>query len=136
MAQVIQLRRDTKANWEQYDPIIAAGEIAVQTDTYQIKTGDGLKKWSELPFVSYGLLDDPEGWLDKKNVTNMVYDDSDLLTEIDYETGNKALFTYDTSTSLLQKVEYTKEDGSTVFYEVDYTYDSDNNLITVTRSYK
>jgi len=134
MAQIIQLRRDTKDNWEKYDPVLAAGEIAVQLDTYQIKIGDGQKKWSELPFVSNGFLDEPEDYLHRINVTSIVYDSNNLITEIDYETGAKALYSYNDD-GLVTEIDYTKEDGETIFYKVQYEYDSDGNLIKITRSY-
>jgi hypothetical protein len=134
MAQVIQLRRDTKVNWENNNPVLAAGEIAVQTDTYQIKIGDGQKAWSDLPFVSYGLLDNPEDYLNNMGITTIIYNDSNLPSEIDFENGSKALYTYDGN--LLSKVDYTEADGTTVFYSITYTYDTNNLLISVTRSYK
>ncbi|BAF69593.1 hypothetical protein [Nitratiruptor sp. SB155-2] len=135
MAQIIQHRRDTKANWEQYDPVLAAGEVAVQTDTYQIKVGDGVKKWSELPFVSFGLLDNPEGYFETLSITGVVYDANNMPTEITFSNGSKALYTYDAATGLLTETDYTKEDGTTVFYKVQYTYDTNNLLTSVTRSY-
>lgn len=42
---------DTNANWTLYDPIVNYGIIAVSVDTYQIKIGDGVNNWSDLPFV-------------------------------------------------------------------------------------
>ena len=50
MATVIQLRRDTAANWTANDPILAAAEIGVETDTAKIKIGDGASLWSELSY--------------------------------------------------------------------------------------
>lgn len=133
MATVIQLRRDTKDNWAKYDPVLAAGEIAVQTDTYQIKVGDGLKKWSELPFVSFGFLDRPEEMLEYMSVTAILYDANNLVTEMDFVNGAKELFNYDSNNNLTE-LDITDTDGTTVIYKVTYGYDSNGNLTTVTRS--
>jgi hypothetical protein len=51
MAVRIQLRNDTAANWTDADPVLAAGEFGLETDTDQFKIGDGTSSWTEL---SYG----------------------------------------------------------------------------------
>jgi hypothetical protein len=51
MAVRIQLRNDTSANWTDADPVLAAGEFGLETDTNQFKIGDGTSSWTEL---SYG----------------------------------------------------------------------------------
>jgi hypothetical protein len=53
MAVQIQLRNDTAANWTAADPILAQGEVGLETDTRFFKIGDGVKTWSQL---SYGAL--------------------------------------------------------------------------------
>lgn len=48
-----QLSRDTSANWTASDPVLLDGEIIiVDTDAGAVryKTGDGIKKYSQLPF--------------------------------------------------------------------------------------
>jgi len=47
---VIQLRRDTAANWTSTDPVLAAGETGFETDTNKFKIGDGTLNWSLLPY--------------------------------------------------------------------------------------
>lgn len=54
----IQLRRDTASNWTSANPVLAAGEIGIETDTDQFKIGDGATAWSSL---SYGGLQGPAG---------------------------------------------------------------------------
>jgi hypothetical protein len=48
MARVtqIQVRRDTAANWNSVNPILAAGEIGYETDTGKFKVGTGSLTWN------------------------------------------------------------------------------------------
>ena len=48
MADQIQLRRDTAANWTSANPILASGEFGLETDTDQFKVGDGTAAWTSL----------------------------------------------------------------------------------------
>lgn len=50
MAIQIQIRRDTAANWTSVDPILAEGEIGLETDTNQMKFGDGVLAWTALAY--------------------------------------------------------------------------------------
>lgn len=50
MANKIQHRRDTAANWTSANPVLAAGEPALETDTGKTKLGDGVTGWSALPY--------------------------------------------------------------------------------------
>jgi hypothetical protein len=50
MAQQIQLRRDTAANWTSADPVLASGEIGIETDTVKVKIGDGTTAWTSLSY--------------------------------------------------------------------------------------
>ena len=45
----VQHKRGTKAALETSDYIAAAGEIVVAIDTGEMKAGDGIHTWSELP---------------------------------------------------------------------------------------
>jgi len=51
MAIQIQVRRDTAANWTAEDPTLAEGEFGMETDTFQLKIGDGSTAWVGLPYV-------------------------------------------------------------------------------------
>jgi hypothetical protein len=46
MAGKIQIRRDTATNWTSVNPILASGEIGLETDTDLFKIGDGVTVWS------------------------------------------------------------------------------------------
>lgn len=50
MAIQIQLRHDTASNWSSANPILAIGEVGIETDTNQIKVGNGVNTWSALPY--------------------------------------------------------------------------------------
>lgn len=47
---VIQLRRDTAANWTSANPVLAAGEAGIESDTNKFKIGDGTSTWSQLDY--------------------------------------------------------------------------------------
>jgi len=51
MADLIQIRRDTAANWTSANPILAQGELGAETDTSKIKIGDGSTAWSSLAYL-------------------------------------------------------------------------------------
>ena len=61
MAVQIQLRNDTSANWTSNDPILAVGEMGVETDTDLFKLGDGATAWTAL---SYGGVQGAAGGFD------------------------------------------------------------------------
>jgi len=50
MPTQIQLRRDTAANWTTANPILAVGELGLETDTTAYKIGDGVLAWTALPY--------------------------------------------------------------------------------------
>jgi parallel beta-helix repeat protein len=60
MADLIQLRRGTAAEWSAADPVLAAGEPGFETDSGLHKIGTGDRAWSALPY----FLDEPglETW--------------------------------------------------------------------------
>ncbi len=61
MADLIQLRRDTSANWASANPILAQGEIGLNLTTSQYKIGDGTTAWNSL---AYGAFSGAVGGLD------------------------------------------------------------------------
>lgn len=50
----LQLRRDTAANWTSANPILAEGEMGIETDTNLIKIGNGIATWTELAYFTGG----------------------------------------------------------------------------------
>jgi len=57
MADLIQLRRDTAANWTSASPVLAVGELGIETDTLKIKVGNGATAWASLGYFGYASLD-------------------------------------------------------------------------------
>lgn len=56
-----QLRRGLASEWTSVNPILASGEMGLETDTYKVKVGDGVLNWNDLP---YGI-----GYYDLQSVT-------------------------------------------------------------------
>ena len=50
MANKIQIRRDTTANWTASNPILSQGELGLDTTLNKIKIGNGTAQWSALSF--------------------------------------------------------------------------------------
>jgi len=54
----IQLRRGTYNQWNSANPILAAGEIGIETDTNTFKFGDGVTAWNSLDYALSDTVDD------------------------------------------------------------------------------
>jgi len=52
MAVQIQFRRDTAAAWTAANPVLAAGELGLETDTTYYKIGNGATAWNSLAYGS------------------------------------------------------------------------------------
>jgi hypothetical protein len=70
MAVQIQLRRGTATAWTTANPVLANGEIGVESDTDLFKIGDGSTAWASL---SYGGIQGAPG-ANGTNGTNAVSD--------------------------------------------------------------
>jgi hypothetical protein len=55
-----ELRRNTKLGWNP-NFILLAGEPGTETDTGQMKVGDGVHTWADLPYVGGGEGGGPTG---------------------------------------------------------------------------
>ena len=53
-----QFRRGTASQWTSANPVLAAGEMGIETDTDKFKIGDGSTAWSGL---GYGGMEGPQG---------------------------------------------------------------------------
>jgi hypothetical protein len=52
MAYQIQLRSDTANNWTYVNPTLAQGEAGYETNTGNLKIGDGSTEWANLPYFA------------------------------------------------------------------------------------
>jgi len=50
MATMMQFRRGTSVQWSTTNPVLASGEIALETDTNQVKIGNGTSVYNSLPY--------------------------------------------------------------------------------------
>ena len=48
----IQLRRGLSTDWTSVNPVLAAGEAGLETDSLQIKIGDGTAHWNSLDYAT------------------------------------------------------------------------------------
>jgi len=48
----LQIRHDIASNWTIRNPILAQGEYALETDTFLLKIGDGVRDWAHLPYLN------------------------------------------------------------------------------------
>jgi hypothetical protein len=56
MAQKIQIRRGTTSQWSTTNPILAAGELGLDTDLKATKIGNGTTAWNSLPFQPSSIV--------------------------------------------------------------------------------
>ena len=77
MANRIQIRRDSEANWESINPVLADGEPGLNYDNNQVKYGDGESDWITLTYSTGNLSwgDDVRGSI------------TDVISE-GFQTGN------------------------------------------------
>lgn len=62
----IKIRRDSTANWASVNPVLDLGEIGADMDKHGLKVGNGVSRWTDLPFCSPELVNDlVTGGIDK-----------------------------------------------------------------------
>lgn len=59
--QRIQFRRDTGARWLSVNPVLASGELGLDTSTNRYKIGDGATAWNGLPYQADFGPSGPQG---------------------------------------------------------------------------
>lgn len=69
MSVIIQLRRDTAANWASVNPVLEAGEMGYESDTNQVKVGNGYHAWNVLPYS----FDNPFQYVSEAPADNFQY---------------------------------------------------------------
>lgn len=61
-AEEIQLRHGTSGQWTTANPVLNVGEAGVETDTGQIKVGDGSTAWNSLLYVGSPVVVNANGF--------------------------------------------------------------------------
>ena len=64
---VIKLRRGTAAQWTSANPVLAAGEVGIETDTNKFKFGNGTANWAALSYATSGGSSGAVEWADVLN---------------------------------------------------------------------
>ena len=78
MADKIQVRRDSAANWTAANPTLAQGELGYELDTGRVKVGDGSTDWNTLGYN----FESGGGVTDHSALTGLTDDDhTQYLTE-------------------------------------------------------
>lgn len=62
----IQLRHDTSTRWQTANPILASGEVGVETDTQKIKVGNGSTDYNSLQYIGTTRV------TDETNMNNII----------------------------------------------------------------
>ncbi len=57
----LQFRRGTAAEWTAANPLLAEGEMGIETDTDLFKIGDGILNWISLPYGGLRGFTGPTG---------------------------------------------------------------------------
>lgn len=78
----IQMRRDTSTNWSANNPTPANGEPCYETDTHKFKIGDGVTKYTNLPYQGGGGGGGGATIDDSTTATTTVWSSSKTNTEI------------------------------------------------------
>ena len=80
----IQLRNDLAINWATKNPILAQGEIGIESDSRKLKIGDGVNTWNHLIYYQFG---DAFGYLQNGGYTGTGQDLKDEIDAISGGTG-------------------------------------------------
>ena len=122
MADRIQVRRDTEADWESENPTLADGEPGYVTDTGELVFGDGSSAFTSLGrFGGRGVLGYAEVTADQSGITSEV-DLTGLSVTVDVASGRrikvtaKADFFSDTANDRIEL--RIKQDGTQVQRDV------------------
>jgi len=121
MAIQIQFRRGTETEWASVNPILAEGEMGIETDTDLFKIGDGLTPWNSL---DYGGL---RGFVGSTGLTGSIGNiavDNVLYVSKSGDDANDGL-SLNTSKLTIKSALSIAENGDTIFVKSgDYTEDN------------
>jgi hypothetical protein len=93
----IRLRRDIAANWAGANPVLANGEVGLETDTRNVKVGDGSTAYVALPYWLNGqnaIHQDVRGQASYLGPTALI-----TFTEVDAYVSTGLTATFDAATA-------------------------------------
>jgi hypothetical protein len=108
MANRIQLRRDTAANWTRVNPVLEDGEPGLEIDTNRVKYGDGNTTWANLSYsgggsVSFDYSTVQEGSFGPNNLTSIT-GGNDTGVSLTSENWAQLMWVPDTATVTIEDI--------------------------------
>ena len=94
MADIIQIRRDTIANWTSVNPVLSNGEMGFETDTKKLRIGDGVTQF--LSLTAGGL----STW---GNIEGTLSDQIDLQEALDLKSNTTHTHAYEPADATILK---------------------------------
>ncbi len=87
MSTQIQIRRDTEANWESENPVLADGEIGYDKTNNRFKVGNGVDAWNDIEFSGSSVAteeqpNDPgkgDQWFDPSTGNLLIWNGSEWV---------------------------------------------------------
>lgn len=113
MADRIQQRRDTKARWEEFNPVLLEGEVGYVTDDpNRYKIGDGINAWNDLPYRGFdGTIVQETGNSESAVMSQKAT--TEKLTELESEVNDNTINIVIGDYSRFLQDRYTWLDGGT-----------------------
>jgi hypothetical protein len=106
VADIIQIRRDTAANWTSANPTLAQGELGTESDTTKIKIGDGTTAWNSLDY----LINTVDSYTYGRNIFTATADQTTF--SVTYTVG--FVDVYMNGVKLILGTDYTATNGTSV----------------------
>ena len=122
MAIKIQLRGDTKANWETVNPILAEREMVIEIDTNRTKIGNGTDNYNDLPYSDSFADANAVTRQSLSNLKQRFYrnlEGDNLLPLVDYEGRTRPVGT------AMEMVDKITENGTTFYIVANMPYIKD-----------
>lgn len=91
---LIQVRRDTAANWTSTNPTLEAGEMGLETDTNLFKIGTGSTAWNSLVYQAAKI-----STVTKTSSSTLALSDGGKLVEMNVATANNLTVPLNSSVS-------------------------------------
>ena len=138
MATIIQIRRDTAANWSSENPILAVGEKGIVINgsgvfQNQYKIGDGATAWNSLTLVDLTNIDLTDHLADTSNPHDVTKAQIGLTKVDDTSDADKPVSTAQAAADALTKpVPSALSDGATISLDLNSKYFELKTLTTTT----